>query len=209
MVAGGTHIEDADVLRSGATSLGSVAPSHGVVGARDVLVRLPVRSCPPTGRGARRGAWSGLVPRGRTSPWRSVRTRLFSVPGRLVSCSRTPTLRTPPEWPWTDASSRPQLPTMPPTRHAVASESRSRRTADDGISADNGFEPLNVCLAAPRVPVSRRIRLGTVRCQRNMTTSSVHLRIFSRSRLIDNEMGIRGDHRRNGCICYPSPNRGR
>ena len=82
MVAGGTHIEDADVLRSGATSLGSVAPSHGAVGARDVLVRLPVRSCPPTGRSARRGAWSGLVPRGRTSPWRSVRTRLFSVSGR-------------------------------------------------------------------------------------------------------------------------------
>ena len=103
MVVGGTHTEDADVLRSGATSLGSVAPSHGAVGARDVLVRLPVRSCPPTGRGARRGAWSGLVPRGRTSPWRSVRTRLFSVPGRLVSRSGTPTLRTPLEWPWAEA----------------------------------------------------------------------------------------------------------
>ena len=82
----------------------------------DVLVRLPVRSCPPAKRGARRGAWSGLVPRGRTSPWRSGRTRVFSVPGRLVSRSRTPTLRNPPEWPWTDASSRPRLPTMPPTR---------------------------------------------------------------------------------------------
>jgi len=34
---------------------------------------------------------------------RTVRTRYFSVPGRLVSRSGTPTLRTPLEWPWAEA----------------------------------------------------------------------------------------------------------
>ena len=33
---------------------------------------------------------------------RTVRTRLFSVPGRLVSRSGVPTLRTPLEWPWAE-----------------------------------------------------------------------------------------------------------
>ena len=34
---------------------------------------------------------------------RTLRTRLFSVPGRLVNRSGTPTLRTPLHWPWADA----------------------------------------------------------------------------------------------------------
>ena len=33
---------------------------------------------------------------------RTVRTRFFSVPGRLVSRSGTPTLRTPAHWPWAE-----------------------------------------------------------------------------------------------------------
>lgn len=36
---------------------------------------------------------------------RTVRTRFLSVPGRLVSRSGRPTLRTPLEWPWADAFS--------------------------------------------------------------------------------------------------------
>jgi hypothetical protein len=34
---------------------------------------------------------------------RTVRTRFLSVPGRIVSRSGRPTLRTPLEWPWADA----------------------------------------------------------------------------------------------------------
>jgi hypothetical protein len=34
---------------------------------------------------------------------RTVRTRFFSVPGRLVSRSGVPTLRTPHQWPWSEA----------------------------------------------------------------------------------------------------------
>jgi hypothetical protein len=47
---------------------------------------------------------------------RTVRTRFFSVPGRLVSRSGTPTLRTPLEWPWADAFLRAldQLRGLPP-----------------------------------------------------------------------------------------------
>ena len=37
---------------------------------------------------------------------RTVRTRFLSVPGRLVSRSGRPTLRTPLEWPWADAFER-------------------------------------------------------------------------------------------------------
>ena len=37
---------------------------------------------------------------------RTVRTRFLSVPGRLVSRSGRPTLRTPLEWPWADAFHR-------------------------------------------------------------------------------------------------------
>jgi hypothetical protein len=33
---------------------------------------------------------------------RTVRTRFFSLPGRLVSRSGTPTLRTPVHWPWAE-----------------------------------------------------------------------------------------------------------
>ena len=36
---------------------------------------------------------------------RTVRTRFFSVPGRLVSRSGMPTLRAPLEWPWAEPSS--------------------------------------------------------------------------------------------------------
>jgi hypothetical protein len=47
---------------------------------------------------------------------RTLRTRFFSVPGRLVSRSGTPTLRTPLEWPWADAFLRAldQLRVLPP-----------------------------------------------------------------------------------------------
>jgi hypothetical protein len=37
---------------------------------------------------------------------RTVRTRLLSVPGRLVNISGTPTLRAPLEWPWAEAFSQ-------------------------------------------------------------------------------------------------------
>ena len=37
---------------------------------------------------------------------RTVRTRYFSVPGRLVSRSGTPTLRTPVQWPWAETFTR-------------------------------------------------------------------------------------------------------
>ncbi|MGO9153500.1 IS1380 family transposase [Mycobacterium sp.] len=44
-----------------------------------------------------------ITPKDRRTVARTVRTRFFSVPGRLVSRSGSPTLRTPLEWPWADA----------------------------------------------------------------------------------------------------------
>jgi hypothetical protein len=44
-----------------------------------------------------------ITPKDRRTVARTVRTRFFSVPGRLVSLSGSPTLRTPLEWPWADA----------------------------------------------------------------------------------------------------------
>ena len=70
MAAGGSHIDHADVLRSGAT--------ESVLGHR--VMHLTVA--------------------------RSVRTKLTSVPGRLVSRSGRPTLRMPIEWPWADIFER-------------------------------------------------------------------------------------------------------
>ena len=53
MVAGGSHIDHADVLRSGATSVGVGAPGHGTVDARHVPARLHLRPRPPARRRAR------------------------------------------------------------------------------------------------------------------------------------------------------------
>lgn len=51
--------------------------------------------------------WSAILgeitPEDRRTVARTVRTRFFSVPGRLVSRSGSPTLRTPLEWPWAEA----------------------------------------------------------------------------------------------------------
>ena len=41
-----------------------------------------------------------ITPEDQRTVARTVRTRFFSVPGRLVSRSGTPTLRTPHQWPW-------------------------------------------------------------------------------------------------------------
>jgi hypothetical protein len=47
-----------------------------------------------------------ITPEDRLTVARTVRTRFFSVPGRLVSRAGRPTLRTPLEWPWADAFNR-------------------------------------------------------------------------------------------------------
>ena len=44
-----------------------------------------------------------LTPADHFTVARTVRTRFFSVPGRLVSRSGTPTLRAPLEWPWAES----------------------------------------------------------------------------------------------------------
>ena len=44
----------------------------------------------------------GVVDDGELAVARTLRTRLFSVPGRLVNRSGTPTLRGPKHWPWAD-----------------------------------------------------------------------------------------------------------
>ncbi|HEX3794650.1 MAG TPA: IS1380 family transposase [Acidimicrobiales bacterium] len=44
-----------------------------------------------------------ITPKDQRTVARTVRTRFFSVPGRLVSRAGTPTLRTPLEWPWAAA----------------------------------------------------------------------------------------------------------
>ena len=47
------------------------------------------------------GAMLGeLVPEGTLVVARTIRTRFLSIPGRLVSPSGRPTLRTPVAWPW-------------------------------------------------------------------------------------------------------------
>ena len=66
MVAGGSHIDHADVLRSGATQ--AVLP-HRVMAPSTLgtfLRCLLLRPCPPTGPGLGRGTASGVVPRCRT-----------------------------------------------------------------------------------------------------------------------------------------------
>jgi hypothetical protein len=47
-----------------------------------------------------------ITPEDQLTVARTVRTRFLSVPGRLVSRSGRPTLRTPLEWPWADAFER-------------------------------------------------------------------------------------------------------
>jgi hypothetical protein len=47
-----------------------------------------------------------ITPEDHLTVTRTVHTRFLSVPGRLVSRSGRPTLRTPLEWPWVDAFSR-------------------------------------------------------------------------------------------------------
>ena len=44
-----------------------------------------------------------ITNKGELTVARTLRTQLFSVPGRLVNRSGTPTLRTPQHWPWADA----------------------------------------------------------------------------------------------------------
>ena len=48
MLAGGSHIDHADMLRAGASEVGGVASGDGTVDARDVPAVVHVRSCPPT-----------------------------------------------------------------------------------------------------------------------------------------------------------------
>jgi hypothetical protein len=43
-----------------------------------------------------------ITPEDQRTVARTVRTRFFSIPGRLVSRSGTPTLRTPHQWPWAE-----------------------------------------------------------------------------------------------------------
>ena len=47
-----------------------------------------------------------ITPEGQLTVARTVRTRFLSVPGRLVSRSGRPILRTPLEWPWAEAFTR-------------------------------------------------------------------------------------------------------
>jgi hypothetical protein len=47
-----------------------------------------------------------LTPEDQLVVARTVRTRFFSVPGRLVSRSGRPTLRAPLEWPWATTFTR-------------------------------------------------------------------------------------------------------
>ena len=65
MVAGGTHIDHADMLRSGATGSVLRSPGDGAVHAGHVPSGLHLRSRPPARPGARRGAAPGLGPWGR------------------------------------------------------------------------------------------------------------------------------------------------
>ena len=64
---------------------------------------------------------------------RTVRTQFFSVPGRLVSRSGVPTLRTPSSGPGPNRFLRALdlLRGLPPV--PCSDPSRGRRTADDGI----------------------------------------------------------------------------
>ena len=65
MVAGATHIDHADVLRSGSTARSARSPGNGAVDARNVPTFVHLRPRPPARRGARRGASPGLVFGGR------------------------------------------------------------------------------------------------------------------------------------------------
>ena len=64
---------------------------------------------------------------------RTVRIRFFSVPGRLVSRSGVPTLRTPTQWPWAEPFLRAEPLAEPATGSHVGEPSSGRRTADNGI----------------------------------------------------------------------------
>ena len=69
MVAGASHIDHADVLRSGATR-GARAPGDGPVHAGHVPARLHFRPCPPVRSRARRSlrrAWAWAPGRGATA----------------------------------------------------------------------------------------------------------------------------------------------
>ena len=82
---------------------------------------------------------------------RTVRTRFLSVPGRLVSRSGRPTLRTPLEWPWATPS------TEPSTFSALCRRSRCSSTSAAGApqtiadGADNRSELHEAWSCAPRL----------------------------------------------------------
>ena len=57
---------------------------------------------------------------------RTVRTRLISLPGRLVNRAGRPTLRLPHRWPWADTvHHRPRRPPTAATRPHLTQRSRS------------------------------------------------------------------------------------
>ncbi len=57
-----------------------------------------------------------ITPEEKLTVARTVRTRFFSIPGRLVSRSGRPTLRAPLEWPWAGIRTRPPPPACPAAR---------------------------------------------------------------------------------------------
>ena len=61
LVAGGSHISHADVLRSGSTGKGPRSPGNGAVDARNVPTFVYLRPHPPARQGASRSASPGLV----------------------------------------------------------------------------------------------------------------------------------------------------
>ena len=74
-----------------------------------------------------------LTPDDQLTVARTVRTRFFSFPGRLVSRSGVPTLRGPIAWPWAQAFTQRSSSCGACHRSLSEINPRGRRTADDGI----------------------------------------------------------------------------
>ena len=107
MVAGGSHIDHADVLRAGATRAVLAPPGDGTLHPRHVPAVLHLRSCPPTRCRLGRGTAPGLGPRGRArrrTGWSSTSTppsarcaaRPSTVPATATPRSSATTPSSPP-----------------------------------------------------------------------------------------------------------------
>ena len=96
-----------------------------------------------------------LTPADHLTVARTVRTRFFSVPGRLVSRSGTPTLRAPLEWPWAETlPSRPRPLAKPATGPRVGKLPAGGAPQTRASGADIDVHHLNAYFGLPRLPVT-------------------------------------------------------